>query len=214
MQGGEWRSLRWTYGRLVVLIQYTSAKTWIEPGRFWCLPEVILPPSGMQRKRTVSGIGYGCQLPWVAELELATVNEWGWIIKHSKRPSLGKEEVGRSRLLTQRLNRSPVKHLNKDLLCPQVMAPHCQMSTRGSAQITYTWTKTKGKGFFFLWCRCVKHIMQKNSCTTTNQRFSVRVKITMAKFKILNESVWKSPQAAIPSSAGFSYALKGTGFRP
>lgn len=148
-----------------MLIQHRSGKTWIGPGRFWCLPEVISPPNGMQSKQTgnVSGIGHGCQLPWVAGLELATVNKGGWIINHGKRPSLGEEEVGKNRLLTQRLNRSPVKHLDKNLchLCSQAIAPHCKMSMRGSVQITYTWTITKGKCFFFfLWSRCVKHIMQ------------------------------------------------------
>lgn len=125
--GGAWRWVAFTQMNLQesrsafiekanTIIQNRSGKTWIEPGRFWCLPKVITPPSGMQSKRTgsMSRIGDGCQLPWVPRLELAKVNEWGWIIKHCKRPSLGEEEAGRSRLLTQRLNRSPVKHLNKN----------------------------------------------------------------------------------------------------
>lgn len=75
------------------------------------------PPSGMQSKwsGSVSGMGYGCQLPWVAGLKLATVNEWGWTENHSERKSLGEEEARRSRLLTQRSKRSPVKHLDTNL---------------------------------------------------------------------------------------------------
>lgn len=45
-------SFRWTYGSFTlllqtqfgVLMQYRSAKTWIGPGRFWCLPKVVSPP--------------------------------------------------------------------------------------------------------------------------------------------------------------------------
>lgn len=33
-----------------VLMQYRSAKTWIGPGGFWCLPRLISPPQAMQCK--------------------------------------------------------------------------------------------------------------------------------------------------------------------
>lgn len=99
--------------------------------------------------------------------------------------------MGRNKLLTQRLNRSPVKHLDKNLchLCPQAIAPHCKMSMRGSAQITYTWTITKEKCFFFSVVQICKTHYANNSCATTNQRFSVRAKIMMAKLKILNGNI-------------------------
>lgn len=62
------------------------------------------PSNATQGKQTgsVSRIGYGCQLPWVAGLELATVNVGGWILKHGKRSSSG-EESGEEQLIDTKI---------------------------------------------------------------------------------------------------------------